>query len=226
MKTMPTQQTPPTMQTAPAIEAVLFDYGLVLTGPPDPAAWERMKQLTGHDEAALHAAYWAPRHAYDRGDLTGFAYWSQVAGPEAQDPVLTQLIQADTDLWTVPNQPMIEWALRLQRAGIRTGILSNLGDAMMHGVLDRFPWLSGFHHLTWSHTLNLAKPEPAIYAHAAAGLGTVPERILFVDDRADNIEAAGRAGMQTLRYSTHEAFLAEMQSRGLNSLLDPRLPSA
>lgn len=214
------------MPNAPDIQAVLFDYGMVLTGPPDPTAWDRMKQLTGHDEATLHAAYWAPRHAYDRGDLSGLAYWSQVAGPEAQDPVLTQLIDADTDLWTVPNQPMIDWALRLQRAGIRTGILSNLGDAMMHGVLARFPWLSGFHHLTWSHTLNLAKPELAIYAHAAKGLDTLPNHILFVDDRADNLEAARRAGMHTLRYSTHEAFTAEMHARGLHALLDPPPRSA
>lgn len=209
-----------------SIQAVLFDYGLVLTGPPDPAAWARMQQLTGHDEPALQAAYWTPRHAYDRGDLTGHDYWSQVAGPEAQDPILSQLIDADTDLWTVPNQPMIDWAISLQRAGIRTGILSNLGDSMMHGVLARCPWLNGFYHHTWSHTLNLAKPEPAIYAHAAAGLDTPPEHILFVDDRADNIEAAHRAGLQTLQYTTHEAFAAEMHARGLDALLDPKPSSA
>jgi putative hydrolase of the HAD superfamily len=32
------------------IKAVLFDYGRVLSGPPDPAAREEMKQILGVDE--------------------------------------------------------------------------------------------------------------------------------------------------------------------------------
>ena len=92
------------MPTTPLIQAVLFDYGMVLSGPPDPAAWERMKQLTGHDEEALHAAYWAPRHAYDRGDLSGLAYWSQVgihAGLILTPSKSKPHRGSDTELWTV-----------------------------------------------------------------------------------------------------------------------------
>jgi putative hydrolase of the HAD superfamily len=203
------------------IKAILFDYGMVLTTGPDPIAWLRMQELTGFGHATLQAAYWAPRHAYDRGDLTGRQYWRQVAGPTLPESAIDQLIAADTALWTQPNQPMIDWAIALQRAGIRTGILSNIGDEMMHGVLATFPWLSGFHHRIWSHSLNLAKPEPAIYDHAAAGLETPPENILFLDDRADNIAAATQAGMQTLLYSTHADFEQRMRDRGLANLLAP-----
>src|ERR1700735_373756 len=60
------------------IQAVLFDYGMVLSGPPDPAAWAQMRSITGLDEEPLHRAYWAHRHPYDRGDLTGQAYWHKV----------------------------------------------------------------------------------------------------------------------------------------------------
>jgi putative hydrolase of the HAD superfamily len=211
------------MQTSPEIHAVLFDYGQVLSGPPDPAAWARMMALTSLDEPAFHAAYWNPRHDYDRGTLTGRQYWRQIAGPNAPDTIIDQLIQADTDLWTQPNQPMLDWALALQRAGVRTGILSNIGDEMTLGINSRFD-LSGFHHHTWSYMLNTAKPDPAIYTHAAAGLETPPPHILFIDDREDNIAAAQAVGMQTLRYTNHDAFLQEMHARGLNWLLQPELP--
>ena len=187
-------------------KAVLFDYGMVLTTGPDPSAWQTMQSLTSLDEEGLHTAYWSPRHAYDRGDITGRQYWRKVAGSSLPETTIDQLIGADTALWTQPNQPMIDWALALQKAGIRTGILSNIGDEMMHGVLATCPWLSNFHHRTWSHSLNLAKPEPAIYAHAAAGLETSSTDILFIDDREDNIAAAAAAGMQTLLYSTHTDF--------------------
>lgn len=203
------------------IRAVLFDYGLVLTGPPDPAAWARMKQITALDEGMFDRAYWAPRHAYDRGTYSGPEYWLAVgrhAGLELRLNQIEALIEADTALWTQPNQPMIDWALRLQVAGTRTGILSNLGDAMTAGVLAAHPWLSGFDYLLWSHTLKLTKPEPEIYRHAAEGLATPSGNILFVDDREDNIAGGLAAGMQVIRYRTHDAFIEEMNFRGLSAL--------
>ena len=205
------------------IRAVLFDYGMVLSGPPLPAAWERMKYLTALDEASLHAGYWAYRHAYDRGTHTGEEYWRLVAahsGVAIDDEQVAALIAADNELWTQPNPPMIAWAQRLQQAGIRTGVLSNLGDAMHAGVMGSFDWFDQFHHCTFSHELKIAKPEVEIYQHAAAGLGTPPGAILFIDDREENILGAQKAGMQTLRYSSHEGFEKEMRERGFGSLLD------
>ncbi len=203
------------------IEAVLFDYGMVLSGPPDPAAWARMLEITGLDEERFHAAYWAPRHAYDRGTHTGAGYWRtalRTANVELDDAQVQALLEADTLLWTQRNEPMIEWAARLRTAGTRTGILSNLGDAMTAGVLRRMPWLADFHHRTFSHALKIAKPELEIYRHAAEGLRVAPAQILFVDDRADNCAAGQEAGMQVIQYSSHPEFIAEMERRGLGEL--------
>ncbi len=213
------------MHTPNQIQAVLFDYGMVLSGPPDPAAWTHMQALTGQDESTFRHSYWVRRHEYDRGDLDGRNYWRHTAQPESPHTVpehlIDALIDADTTLWTQPNQPMIDWAIALQRAGIRTGILSNIGDAIAEGVQSRLPWLAAFDHRTWSHALKIAKPEPEIYAHAAAGLATPPEHILFIDDREDNIAAAESAGMHTIIYGTHVKFVEEMYARGFAYLLHP-----
>jgi putative hydrolase of the HAD superfamily len=207
----------------PSVKAVLFDYGLVLSGPPDPDAWERLKHLLNSDEAAFHEAYWRHRDAYDRGSFTAEAYWQQVAGDldrTVDEATIEQLIDADTDVWTQPNQPMIDWAAALQRAGLKTGILSNIGDAMEREVLAHCGWLADFTHHTFSHRLKIAKPEPAIYAHAAEGLQVAPADILFIDDREENIAAAHAAGMQAVRYTTHGDFLRAMKEQGHESLLN------
>lgn len=212
--------TAPSTHTSPAVQAVLFDYGLVLTGPAHPPAWERMKGLLQAEEEAFHAAYWRHRLDYDNGALTGRAYWQNVAEdlhtPQAD---LGGLLDADTNLWTQPNQPMIEWAASLQAAGVRTGILSNLGDALEVGVRERCPWLNAFHHLTFSHRLRTAKPDPAIYRHAATGLDLPPAHILFIDDREDNIAGALAAGMQAIRYLDHPSFVKSMHAAGFDWLL-------
>ena len=38
-----------------------------------------LRAVSGLDEARLHEAYWKFRHDYDRGALTGTAYWDAVA---------------------------------------------------------------------------------------------------------------------------------------------------
>ena len=203
-------------------EAVLFDYGLVLTGPPDPIAWEEMRAILGVPEPEFHAAYWRHRNDYDRGALSGTEYWRAVARDlqrQMIEPQLSMVLDADVALWTQPNPPMIAWAAALQAAGVRTGILSNLGDAMEDGVLRTCPWMSGFGHHTFSHRLGLAKPEAAIYLHAAEGLRVPVEAVLFVDDREDNIRGALDAGMQGIQYGSHAQFLREFAELGLGSEL-------
>lgn len=209
--------------TPPDIQAVLFDFGMVLSGPPNPEAWARLRHLTQLSEAELHHAYWLHRHDYDRGTFTGASYFQQVANtsglPPFGDETIAGLIEADTDLWTDLNQDMVRWARSLQGRGMRTGILSNIGDSIQLGIEQKCSWLAAFDHRTWSHTLKLAKPERAIYEHAAAGLHTLPAHILFVDDKPENITAALDAGMQAIQYSGHHVFVAEMQQRGLGYLL-------
>jgi putative hydrolase of the HAD superfamily len=204
------------------IQAVLFDYGMVLSAAPDPAAWARMLSLTNLSEEQLHRGYWAHRHAYDRGDLTAESFWNAAAAsthailtPEQ----LAALIAADVDYWSTLNPPMLGWARSLQQARIPTGILSNMPGPMETGLRARYRWIDDFTHNTWSHSLNLAKPELAIYLHAAQGLRTTSENILFLDDKAENIEAAHAVGMQAIHYTTHAAFLHEMHARGLDHLL-------
>ena len=199
----------------------MFDYGNVLSAPADPLAWARMLRISGVDHEQFSAAYWHPRHDYDRGTYTGPEYWMAVgkfARLHFTPAQVDALIDADTELWTGANQPMIDWAARLQDAGTPTGILSNLGDCMTAGVVSRMPWLERFHHRTFSHSLKLAKPELAIYKHAAEGLAMAPENILFVDDRSDNCAAGIAAGMHVIQYAEHESFVREMEHRGWGEL--------
>jgi putative hydrolase of the HAD superfamily len=202
--------------------AVLFDYGMVLSGPPDAEQRKRMEELLNADSESFGTAYWKFRDDYDRGTLTAETYWIAVAeavGQKLDAAVLAELIEADTAHWGQPNEPMITWAGELQRAGVRTGILSNLGDAMEVGLHVRLPWLSGFHHKTFSHRLGIAKPDAAIYEHAIEGMSVAPAEILFIDDREENVVAARAAGMTAIQYGDHAKFLAQLSELGFPQAL-------
>jgi len=205
------------------IGAVLFDYGMVLSNAPEAADWRELELVLDVDEEPFQTTYWKYRDAYDRGSLGAQTYWEIVTRdlnrPMNAD-VLRALIDADIVVWTHPNVVMMDWAARLNRAGIKTGILSNIGDAMEAGVLARFPALAAFDHRTFSHRLGIAKPDAGMYLHATAGLGVPSGEILFVDDREENIRSAREVGMVAVQYSGHPGFVVEMERLGLGWLLD------
>ena len=205
----------------PEIRAVLFDYGLVLSGPPDLIARRRMETILNTTHSDLHAAYWRHRDDYDLGVLNGVSFWRKVGAEVAHPPTddeLAQLLQADVDLWTQPNQPMINWAAALQTASMSTGILSNIGDAMETGIVARFPWVAGFTYCTFSHRLGIAKPDERIYRHAIASVGEPADATLFIDDRIENVEAARAVGLHAVQYSSHEEFLRAFQCANFTGL--------
>lgn len=205
----------------PDIRAVLFDYGLVLSGPPDPLAWRHMQAVLDVTDPEFHDAYWRHRHNYDLGVLDGHTYWHSVAADlnlSLDAEQLGALIHADVELWTQPNQPMIDWAQALQSAGTHTAILSNIGDAMETGITQRFPWLAHFAQHTFSHRLRIAKPDERIYRHTINALEVAPDEALFVDDRIENVDAARAVGIHAIQYVSHEAFLREFESCGFSGL--------
>lgn len=200
--------------TKAEVELVLFDYGQVLSTPPAPAAWDRMLTITGLTGDKLHKAYWASRHDYDRGTFHGPDYWHAVAKHAEVSFGHTQveaLLTADVDLWAQPNLPMIAWAAELRRAGVRTAVLSNIGDAMASGLSARLPWLQLFERCIWSYALRMAKPEPEIFRAAIDMLHLDAGQILFIDDKQENVGAAQSVGMQAIRYSDHANFERSIQ---------------
>ena len=56
------------------LRAVVFDYGMVLTGLPDAAAHDAMVRITGLPAEEFEKLYWVDRPAYDAGDLSGVAF--------------------------------------------------------------------------------------------------------------------------------------------------------
>ena len=61
-----------------ALRAVIFDYGMVLTGHPMQEAHDAMVRITGLPVDRFEALYWTDRHAYDEGKLSGIAFWQKL----------------------------------------------------------------------------------------------------------------------------------------------------
>jgi len=205
-----------------ALRAVVFDYGMVLTGPQDPEAHAALLRITGLPLDRFESLYWADRHAYDEGKLTGLAFWQKFlreAGLPPNQAMAEELNLWDARMWTTENPAMLSWQLALKQRGLLTGILSNMGDNVLDNMKRTFDWLPRFDVLVWSYQLLLAKPDPAIYHYLLKELGTRPEETLFIDDRLVNVEAAQALGMKALEFTTVDHLRADLIAQGLDALL-------
>ncbi len=195
--------------------AVIFDYGMVLTGPPNPEAHAHLVRITGLPTEKLDALYWANRHAFDEGKLNGHTYWQaivQQADLKLNPAAIEDLIHWDARLWMTLNPQTLAWAEALRARGIRTAILSNMGDTVLRSMEREFDWLARFDVLVWSYQLRMAKPDPAIYQYTLKKLGMRPEETLFVDDRQVNVESASALGMKAFVFTTVENLRADLMA--------------
>ena len=202
-----------------ALRAVVFDYGMVLTGEPDAEAYAALLRITGLPRERFEPRYWADRPAYDEGKLSGIAFWQKFlrdAGIPPNQEMVEELNRWDVRLWTAQNPDMLAWQLALKQRGLLTAILSNMGDDVLVSVEREFDWIHRFDVLVWSCQVGVVKPDPAIYRYALKQLQTQPEETLFIDDKLLNIEAAQALGMQAIEFSTIERLRADLIALGLD----------
>lgn len=205
-----------------ALRAVVFDYGMVLSGPPYLQAYEELKRVTGLSQETFEALYWTDRHAYDRGDLTGVEFWRKFvsdAGLGLSDAEIAHLNDWDARMWTTVNPEMLAWHKQLKDKGLQTGILSNMGDSVLESIQRNFDWIGDFDVPIWSYQHHMAKPEPVIYRLLLERLGTPAAETLFLDDKIENIEAARHLGIRALQFSTVDQLRQDLISSGMDAWL-------
>ena len=192
------------------VEAVVFDYGNVLSLEQAAGAPEKMARLCNLPVDVFVERYWHTRLEYDRADLQGKSYWESVAREQASvltPGVLEELYRVDSEGWGNANPVMLRWVEQLRSAGVRMAVLSNMPREVSVFLVKNREWLSGFDPVIFSCDVGSVKPEEAIYRHCLDRLRLAPEQVLFLDDKLYNVEGARRLGMHSLVFETAESAL-------------------
>ena len=189
------------METMPSNrwDAVIFDYGRVLSIAPSADELQRFAALVGVTEPPFFEIYSATRHDYDRG-LTDFRqHWQafcDAADVKLGPTQVERIAEMETLMWLRVNPEALALAREIKAQGVRIAILSNMPHDLLAYVRREFDWLDEFEVKVWSCELGVTKPDFAIYRHCIDALGCEAERTLFFDDRPNNVEAARKLGME------------------------------
>lgn len=100
----------------------------------------------------------------------------------------------------------------LRERGFRTYALSNINDVVFPHVREVLFTAEGyrledyFEKTYLSFEMHELKPSPAIYHRMVEDSGMIPEETLFIDDNAQNIEAAREMGFHVYMPQAREDF--------------------
>lgn len=196
------------------IEAVLFDFGGVITTSPfdNFAALEQRREIPADTIRKINSTdpdtnAWAQ---YERNDVdvAGFcelfeaeaaALGFEIPGQEVLDCLKTEI------------RPFMIDALRKVAASYRTAMLTNnfsAGDDPGSGSHGEAKAL--FEVIIESSKAGVRKPTPRFYELACEALDVEPSACVFLDDLGINLKPARAMGMTTIKVVDPHVALAEL----------------
>ena len=103
----------------------------------------------------------------------------------------------------------------LAAAGVPMWGLTNWSAELYPNAPASYDFLDLFEDVIVSGVEGVAKPDPAIFEIVRRRSGRPLDRLVFVDDRADNVDAAAALGMDALLFTDAVALRADLRDRGL-----------
>jgi len=94
-------------------------------------------------------------------------------------------------------------------------LLSNTNALHFEMIAANYPVVRHFHEFVLSHEVGALKPAPEMYREAIRRAGCPPDRCLFIDDLAPNVEAARREGIDAVQFTGWEALQPMLAARGI-----------
>ncbi len=196
-------------------DAILFDVGGVLL----TNGWDHAERAAAVRQFDLDAEGFEVRHraafdAWERGQMVLNAYLEAVIfnQPRAfSREEFFSFMLAQSKL--LPGGAMEILQEIAATGSYLVGALNNEPRATNEYRFRRFGLCEIFDVALSSCYVGLRKPEAAMYRCAIDILGRPPERILFIDDREENVAGAAAAGIKAIRFEGVEGLrrtLAEL----------------
>ena len=198
-------------------QAVIFDIGNVLTRWQPEAFYDR-----AIGEARRRALFEAvDLHGMNDRVDAGALFRETIYDWAERHPAWAAEVRLWYDRWIELASPRIEGSIALQRAlrakGVPVFALTNFGRYSFEEAVPKMDFLADFDRLYVSGVMGVIKPDPLIYQMVEEDCGIAPDRLLFTDDKADNITAAARRGWRTHQFESWQGWAQRLVAEGLLS---------
>jgi 2-haloacid dehalogenase len=196
-------------------EAVIFDIGNVLIEWNPERYYD--SRLGEDRRRALFAA--VDLHAMNDRIDAGALFRETIYDLAEATPDWATEIRWWYDHWIDMASPRIEPSIALLRAlrarGVPVFALTNFGIHSFAYAQTQYDFLGEFDRAYVSGHMGVIKPDPEIFRQVEEDCGIAPERLIFTDDRADNIAAAAARGWQVHHFNGPDGWARALVAAGL-----------
>ena len=155
-------------------------------------------------------------HLLEKGQIDVATYFTRLS--ERAPAILGQSIDMDsyTRFWR-QSSPGVHWMVvhkirELKDRGLRLGLLTNNVKEFGEHWRTMFPLEELFEEVVDSSHVGVRKPEREIYELTCSRMAITPGEAVFVDDNADNVQAARDYGMEAVHFREDPwAAIAELE---------------
>ncbi len=198
-------------------DVILFDVGgVLLTNGWDAGERAVVLERFGLDRAAFEARHALSYRAWETGAISMQTYLDATVFHEPRGFTHEDFfaaICAGSKLLPDGAMGILE-ELSLSD-NCMVGALNNEARETNDFRFDHFGLRTFFKVALSSCYLGLRKPDAAIYQRALEILDRPPERILFIDDRAENVAGAAAAGIKAILFSGAGRLRQELDKLGV-----------
>jgi len=182
-----------------SIDCVLFDLdGTLVDSAQDLlAATNRVLAGAGRPPLGIEAF----RPIVSKGARAMLALAFPDLDGEQRDGMIPELLEYYADAiagHSVAFDGIESLLQRIERAGLRWGIVTNKPEALARSVVQAMGWSDRCAVLVGGDTLAAKKPDPAQLLHACALLKTTTDHCVYVGDDERDVQAARAAGMASI----------------------------
>ena len=196
-------------------EAVVFDIGNVLLSWNPEGFYDRR---LGMAERTRLFAETGVEEMNARIDA-GAPFRATVEAHAAAHPAWAEDILCWYHNWIEMAAPRIDGSVALLRAlrakGVPVLALTNFGDEAFAYAQTQYDFLSEFDRAFVSGRMGVIKPNAEIYRQVEAATPIAPDRLIFVDDRLENIEAAAARGWRVHLFTQWQGWAERLVAEGL-----------
>jgi glucose-1-phosphatase len=198
------------------IRTIFFDFGKVLAWFDHELAVQRLLPHCELSPQQLYDVLYETErsNALEDGQLDAKEYLRQVRALVPLTCSDQVFFESVADIFT-PIEEMCALVPKLAKRH-RLVLASNTNE--IHAgkfLLDYRPTLAHFQHLVLSHEAKARKPLPDFYTYCQRFAHCEPGECLFIDDRADNIEASREHGWNAIQFHDLKQLLPELTRLGI-----------
>jgi len=184
-----------------------FDYGIVA---PRIAAHSRVsapevKRLLNQSPLL---------HRFETGLMTKQQFYEEVSSATGFQGDIEVFSEMFGDIFT-PIPPMIELHAAVRTLGVPVYIFSNTNELAIGHIRRHHPFFAGFDGYVFSYEHGAMKPDAKLYEVLERVTNRRGAEIFYLDDRAENVEAAAARGWRAVLHETPAKSRATLEAAGL-----------